>query len=630
MCGIAAILKFVDVACPAVILERMRDEVAYRGPDDQGSTFFRHSRSVWAQVPATGSAWEVGLGHRRLSILDLSAAGHQPMAYRDKYWIVYNGEVYNFVELRTELERLGHVFHSSSDTEVILAAYAEWGPACFARFRGMWGLVVLDCMRNELILCRDRLGIKPLYLWEGGGIVAVASEIKQFRHLHGFTPRMDPKVVTEYLQTGYEDPRWSFFRGVQPVQAGTWLRIPLDTLKPAAGEEYWHPERVQVSVIDAEEAAQLFVHKVRECVAMHLRSDVPVGCALSGGLDSSTVGVLIDDLNDDQDAPLHTFTCTFPGDAIDEREYADALLTRVHAKPYFVTPEPAVFLEELNRFTWSHDEPVGGLSMYAGYCIARLTRQAGVPVTLNGQGGDEIFSGYWQSYFLYLRELWKHGQLLTLASHFTGALLGSGNPTLVHQIPVMLRRYHARRRPSLRLRLDSTEDRSSIGPLKEILAVDGQARRIYEIRTMYLPRLLKWDDRNSMAFSVEGRYPLLDHELIELCLSFAPETLYKLGWTKYPVRLGFKHKLPPKILYRRSKFGFETPQDHWLCGALRPALESWLGSDRPAWQYVAREDVRRLAEQTWWFQGKQDEPGLALFRIFVFDRWLEVFNVKHA
>jgi asparagine synthase (glutamine-hydrolysing) len=146
---------------------------------------------------------------------------------------------------------------------------------------------------------------------------------------------------------------------------------------------------------------------------------------------------------------------------------------------------------------------------------------------------------------------------------------------------------------------------------------------------MYLPRLLKWDDRNSMAFSVEGRYPLLDHELIELCLSFAPHTLYRLGWTKYPLRLGLRHKLPAKVFQRRSKFGFETPQDHWLCGTLRPALESWLDSDRPAWQYVAREDVRRLAEQTWRLKGKQTEPGLALFRIFIFDRWLEIFGVQY-
>src|SRR5262249_8596820 len=158
-----------------------------------------------------------------------------------------------------------------------------------------WGLVILDCARNEVILSRDRLGIKPLYMWTGADLVAVASEIKQFRHIPGFTARMNPTSAVEYLQTGYQDPRRNFFQDVQPVQAGTWLRIPLDTLRPSAAEGYWQPEHVQVSVTDAAEAAQLFVDKARECVDIHLRSDVPVGCALSGGLDSSAIGVLINE-----------------------------------------------------------------------------------------------------------------------------------------------------------------------------------------------------------------------------------------------------------------------------------------------------------------------------------------------
>lgn len=628
MCGIAAILKTVDLLCPAAVIDRMRDEVAYRGPDDKGSIFFRHCGSVWAEVPPSDSAWQVGLGHCRLSILDLSPAGHQPMAYRDKFCIVYNGEIYNFIELRTELERLGHIFRSSSDTEVVLAAYSEWGPACFARFRGMWGLVILDYVQNEAILSRDRLGIKPLYLWEGSDMVAVASEIKQFRHVPGFTARINPVAATEYLRTGYEYPQQSFFRDVRPVPAGCWIRIPLNSLKPSVPEGYWHPERVQVSVTEPEEAGRLFAAKLRECVLIHLRSDVPVGCALSGGLDSSSIAVLMNELRNGRSDPFHTFTVTFPGDAIDEREYADAVLAKVHALRHFVTPEPREFLEELDRFLWIHDEPVGSLSMYAGYCVARLTREAGISVALNGQGGDELLSGYWQSYFLYLRDLLCHGRLLTLASHFAGALLGNGNPALVGQIPVMLKRYYARRKPPLQVHLKNTGIENRVSLLKETLTLDKQAWRIYQIRTMFLPRLLKWEDRNSMAFSIEGRYPFLDHELIELCLSFAPETLYSQGWTKYPLRLGLKSELPHKILHRSSKFGFETPQDKWLCGELWLELESWLRSERPVWNYVEREDVQRLAERTKQLNGKQDELGQALFRVFVFDRWLNIFEVQ--
>ena len=353
---------------------------------------------------------------------------------------------------------------------------------------------------------------------------------------------------------------------------------------------------------------------------------MPVGCALSGGLDSSTVAVLIDSLRDEKAGALHTFTSTFPGDAVDESDYAGAVLEQIHAAPHFVTPSPLRLMEELDRFLWVHDEPIGGISMYAGYCVSRLTREAGVPVTLNGQGGDEIFAGYWQSYFLHLRELWNRRRFLSVAGHFAGSVSGSGNPSLFGQLPFMIRRYYERRNPSLRIRAGSGTQK---GPslLNGILALDESARRVYEIRTMHLPRLLKWDDRNSMAFSIEGRYPLLDHELIDLCLSFAPDTLYRSGWTKRPLREGLSKDLPAKIVKRRSKLGFAAPQDSWLCGALRPALERWLLQDRPVWDYVGRADVQSLADETWRLNGKREEPGLALFRIFVFDRWLELFGL---
>ena len=292
MCGVAAILKSIEVACPASVLDRMRDEVRYRGPNDQGSVFLRHFGSHWDGVTPRGSDWEIGLAHRRLSILDLTPAGHQPMFYGAELWISYNGEVYNFIEIRSELRRLGYEFRSSSDTEVILAAYDQWGPECFSRFRGMWGLVIIDCTRNEAVLSRDRLGIKPLYIWVRPNIVAVTSEIKQFIHLPTFSPRLDLMTANEYLKTGYEALSRTFFQEVKPVRPGCWVRIPLDTLRPFPEETYWHPERVQVCVTNAIEASKLFADRLRECVRIHLRSDVPVGCALSGGLDSSAIAVL--------------------------------------------------------------------------------------------------------------------------------------------------------------------------------------------------------------------------------------------------------------------------------------------------------------------------------------------------
>jgi asparagine synthase (glutamine-hydrolysing) len=628
MCGVAAILKTKDVACPTDVLERMRDEVSYRGPDDYGTVFLSRSRSGWNGVLSQEADWHVGLAHRRLSILDLTAAGHQPMSYEDRFWLVYNGEVYNFLELRTELEHLGHSFRSHSDSEVILGAYAEWGVGCFRRFRGMWGLVILDCVNDQVILSRDRLGIKPLYIWRHRGVIAVASEIKQLLHMPGFSRRIDLEVANEYLRTGYEIAGRTFFHDIEPVKAGSWVRISLDPVRLLEVQDYWHPEGVDVTVSDPLEAATLFTNKLRESIRIHLRSDVPVGCALSGGLDSSAIAVQAKKFNNGQAEPLHTFTSSFPGEMIDERDYAEAIVTEINARPHFVTPSPAGFLQDLDRFLWIHDEPIPSLQLYASYCVARITRNAGVPVTLNGQGGDELLSGYWQSYFLYLRELWKQRRMLSLANHFIGALLSDGNPALLSQVPVMIQRYCARRKPPLQGSLLKITCGKSPNLFEEILALDEQSQRVYEIRNMFLPRLLKWDDRNSMAFSVEGRYPFLDHEIIELCLSFAPRTLYRRGWTKYPLRLGLKDELPTKILSRRSKFGFETPQEKWICGALRPVLEDWLGKDRPVWSYVEHGQVRHLAEETWRLNGK-NEPSQALFRTFIFDRWLKLFGIQN-
>ena len=628
MCGVAAILKAVDVACPAGTLDRMRDEVSYRGPDDQDSVFLTHFGCRLNVVTPQCSSWKVGLAHRRLSILDLSQAAHQPMGYRAKYWTVYNGEIYNFIELRTELQRSGHVFRSSSDTEVALAAYAEWGPSCFARFRGMWAIVIVDFVRNEMILCRDRLGIKPLYLWQKRGMIAVVSEIKQLRHIPGFTARLNSDSAQEYLRTGYEDPERTFFEQVEPIKSGRWIRISLDRLTVDASQEYWHPERISASITDAAEAGRVFAEKARECVRLYLRSDVPVGCALSGGLDSSTIAVLASALRNGQEDPFHTFTVTFPDHPTDERQYAETVAAEIQSIQHFVTPNPERFLADLDHFLWIHEEPVGSLSVYAGYCLARLASETGVTVVLNGQGGDEILSGYWQSYFLYLLELWRRRRFFSLAGHFLGALVAKGNPNLVAQVPTMITRYRARRRSSLETHFKGLPRNGDRDVLSWILALDGQSRRIQETRTLFLPRLLKWEDRNSMAYSVEGRYPFLDHELIDLCLAFVPQILYHNGWTKYPLRIGLRKELPARVLWRRSKFGFETPQDEWLCGSLRPPLERWLKTTRPIWDYVDRTAVQQLAEQTWRLKGRQDEPGQALFRAFTFDKWLDLFKVQ--
>lgn len=610
MCGIVGLFRLPDVEVPEGALRAMTDIVAHRGPDGWGVQLLSLS---------SGEPWRAGLGHRRLSILDLSEAGRQPMSYRDRLWITYNGEIYNYVELRQELEAFGYTFRSHCDTEVILAAYDAWGTDCFKRFRGMWGLVIVDLSRRVAVLSRDRLGIKPLYVVQLPGLVAVASEIKQFTQLPGFRLQSREDAVRRYVATGYEDSSSTLFRDVHPVPEGTYQTLYIDTLSLGSAEPYWFPEYVEPTITDPVEAASRFRDVLQESVRLHMRSDVPVGCALSGGLDSSTIAACVNALptGSGPHGMLNTFSATFPGEPMDERRYIDYVLAAISAVPHFVTPDPETFLADFDDLTWKHDEPVGSMSQYAGYCVARLTRQAGVPVTLNGQGGDEVLSGYWQCYYVHLRRMARRLQLLKLGAHLGGALLPGGNSQLVSQAPGMLRRYRNRKGAG----------GSSNGPVTQVEKLGPRAWRVYEIRELTLPRLLKWDDRNFMAFSVEGRYPFLDHKLIDLCLSLAPNTLYDRGWTKEPLRVGFADMLPHEIIRRKSKIGFEPPQGRWLMGVLRPLIDAVTRRDAPVHQFANRNQVQELAQRVVSSNASSREDHQALMRMLFVDRWLRRFEL---
>ncbi|MFT3837799.1 MAG: asparagine synthase (glutamine-hydrolyzing) [Myxococcaceae bacterium] len=604
MCGIAALLRRPDASGPPPEMAAMIGAVSHRGPDGEAIVHL----SPRGEELSRGAGWRIAMGHRRLSIIDLSEGGRQPMR-RGRCWITYNGEIYNYPELKAELERLGHRFVSTSDTEVLLAAYEEWGVGAFARLKGMWGLVLADFAKGRVIASRDRLGIKPLYLAERNGTLAFCSELKQLSAL-GFSLSPDPDALSAYLATGYEDQRRTFFEGVTPLPPGTCSVFDLEKGTLLENLPYWFPERVRPEVRDRVEAKDRLLAALQLAVRQHLRADVPVGCALSGGLDSSSVAALVAGLDP---AALLTFTATFPDDPSDERRYVDHVLGRLPAaKPHFVTPDPRQFLEELDRFVFIHDEPVGSLSQYAGWCVARITREAKVPVTLNGQGGDEVLAGYWQSYFTFVRSALLQRKAGALLSEGLGFLRG-GNLEALKQVPVMLKRY--------RSRAASAASTPAQAALQRVLQASDQERRVFEIRELYLPRLLKWDDRNFMAFSVEGRYPFLDHELIETSLSFDPKVLYRGGWVKEPLREAMTGKLPDEIVRRRTKLGFETPQLRWLSGPLRQPLEQFLAGKGPIWAQLDREAMRAAFTRA---LSGDEESAQAVFRAFLADRWLTV------
>jgi asparagine synthase (glutamine-hydrolysing) len=547
------------------------------------------------------------------------------MRYRH-CWLTFNGEVYNYVELRRTLERLGHTFRSKTDTEVVLAAYVEWGTECFRGFHGMWGLVLVDTARDIAVLARDRVGIKPLYVYNRDGVIVACSEIKQLFAVPGVRLAADGAAVVRYVTNGYEDPSRTMFSDVTPLRPGTTQVLDLRTgaLMPPA--TYWTPESIEPTVTDRREAAEIFSSALRSAVHMNLRSDVPVGCALSGGLDSSAVAVSVRAAG--ALGGLHTFSVTFPGERFDERRYAEAVAARTGATAHFVTPTGQELIADLDRFVWTHDEPVRSIAQYAAYALARLTRANDVPVTLNGQGGDEVLSAYWQSYFIWLRRTAVGGPRLRAFGELLGATLPGGNGEVWRMAPAMLRRYLHRRNPSsavvVRDAFRSTADASMLARLGDM---SWREWRLFEVRDFTFPRLLKWDDRNFMAFSVEGRYPLLDHAVIEACLSFRPEALYRSGWTKIPLRDALANDLPQAIAQRKTKVGFESPQGAWLQGPLRPLVDKLVGGESPLWHYFEQESARRLVERISIGASDEDESGQVLLRLLLADRWMEVFGL---
>jgi asparagine synthase (glutamine-hydrolysing) len=613
MCGLAVVIRRHAGATAREVPLRASQLAEHRGPDDHGLVYLdRRLRSVGGDED-----WIIALAHRRLSILDLSENGRQPMN-RGGDWIVYNGEVYNYVELRRELEGLGHRFRTGTDTEVVLAAYRQWGRDAFRRFRGMWALVLVDGVSREVILSRDRFGMKPLYVVDLASTLFVCSEPKQALALLGqFDLRPNRAAVTDYLFSGFEDQHRSFFDGVVPCLPGTCSVYPdLGTGDGRVGA-YWEPA-IRPREWRDEEAEEALVFELEKSVAIHARSDVPVGCALSGGLDSSAVTAMASR----QRSELDVFSVVFPGFALDESRYVEQVGRGRSLRCHFVKPTPQEFLEDLDLFVWTHDEPVGSASQYAGYAMARRARNEGVPVVLTGQGGDEVLGGYWQTYFAQLvRELSK-GEWSSLARELGGALGPGGNRALWTSLPWAGRRFLHRavtRSAPVRLIDASVQPRTFAA---EALRRDAEHQRLHELRELTLPRLLRWDDRNFMAASVEGRYPLLDPDLVELCLSFPGRLLRRDGWLKWVLRRVLARWVPASVAWRRDKVGFETPQGAWFRALWDPMVRADLATvGAPVREFV---DVEHLLRRSRSDSGR--EQAQALFRVFLVNRWLRVFD----
>jgi asparagine synthase (glutamine-hydrolysing) len=636
MCGICG---FIDPSGgDPTVVGRMARRAAHRGPDGEGywlwdgaaatGAFVDEPAALGGRAPA-----RVALGHTRLAIIDLTRAGQQPMRCEDgTCWIALNGEIYNYLELREELTRLGHRFRTRTDTEVALAAWREWGAGCFPRFNGMWGLAIVDLRARTLTLARDRLGVKPLYLWRGGGALFFCSEIKQLLDAPGFRPRANADAVAEFVDTGYESPPQTFFEGVTAFPSGHYAVVDLDAPAAPAPRSFWEPEAIAVTPMEPEEATQTFRALFADAVRLRLRADVPVGTCLSGGIDSSAIFLQVALLRNGA-APRHAFSALFDDERFDERRYVAEILCRYHGVSHSVFPTPGGFLADQDAFVYQHDEPPGSLSVYAAACVMRLAREHAVRVLLNGQGGDELFGGYWPAYFLWLRSTLASSPL-DFAWNVAGALLPGGNRELFRQLLPHWRQYRARQmrdnRGLLRPPYRDAGFTLNRNWAQEAQELSPAAYRMREIRRVHLPRLLKWEDRNSMAYAVEGRYPFLDYRLVEWAGAVPPELNFRRGWNKWIVREGIGDQFPEAIRFRRDKIGFETPQAAWIAAELRPVLERW--AREPSARFAEIVDLTALRDLVPAVvreeQHRMDERQFLLLRLYFLDQWLRRFEVQ--
>ena len=585
MCGIFGFAGPPD----RQLLGRMAAALVHRGPDDAGSF----------EAPA------VSLGHRRLSIIDREG-GHQPVANEDEsVWLVYNGEVYNYRELRAELEAAGHLFRTHCDSEAIVHAYEEWGPGCAARFNGMWGFAAADFRGaaadgsgGRLVLNRDHFGIKPLFYARSPqtGRLLFASEIKALLQDPELVAEPDEQLLFEYLRHGFHDHRAeTFFRGVYHVPAATWVELPLGGPAGGAGAgpltaplpatAYWTPElRADASADPAD-----FRRRFRESVERRLVSEVPVGSCLSGGLDSTTIVSFMSELlqEDVPDAAslrgqLKTFSAVFDGDPIDEREYIETAVESTGADTTYTNPTSHEFIGELREFIWHQEEPIVSTGPYAQWCVMRSAREQ-VTVLLDGQGGDELLAGYVPYQLVYLRQLRReaaYGKLRDEAMDSRDVLW----PLAKRRIGQRRKRLPVSRllRSSFRARVSDPGYGRSQDDLKE--------RLLQDLLTYSLPCLLRYEDRNSMAFSIESRVPYLDQELVDHILGLPDDAIIRDGWSRWILRAALKGTLPEKIRLRRWKVGFTTPEMRWI-KARRAAFTSLYQSPsfqaRPYWDGAA-------------------------------------------
>ena len=623
MCGICGEVRYDGQRANARLVERMKDLLRHRGPDDEG---------LWETEFDGGG---IALGHTRLAILDLTSAGRQPMCDpTQRYWITYNGEVYNYRELREDLKKDDFVFRTRTDTEVVLAAYVKYGVECLSLFNGMFSFAIWDDREKSLFCARDRLGIKPFYYFFHGGILHFASEIKALTKGARISTEINDNMVYDYLTFCLLDhSAETFFNNILQLPPGCYFYFDGDVPKPL---RYWELNAGKDTDENETSILEKFKALFHDSVRLRLRSDVPVGILLSGGLDSSAIACTVSEIIAPQKPA--TFSSTMKGIGLDETGFSNEVARYIGAVNTKLFPKSSNFWDELDPMLYALDEPAHASDIYANWCMMRAVHKEGIKVLLNGQGGDELLGGYNWYAKNFLTSLLLSGdfwplikEMRALRTNFPNSMTGN----YVHMIanivdallPARIKRPFKEEiggsRKVLRdsfLRINSWRDEHNIDLIN---APTLEEKTKNDILYFNIPHYLHYEDRNSMAFSIEERVPFLDHRLVEWAFSLSAKWKIHDGKTKYVLRRAMENRLPDLVLNRKDKMGLSIPIERWFRDDFKVKLTKLFNENCHIYdKWVEKKPFVRQVDA--YVNGKKTAIDRQMWRFFCLERWLRV------
>jgi asparagine synthase (glutamine-hydrolysing) len=654
MCGITGTYSFKESINPDSI-RRMTDSLRHRGPDDEG--FLAANFESGKAYPLTGKESKVPglrleefnipvdlfLGHQRLSIIDLSPAGHQPMSNEDGFlWIVHNGETYNFIEIRNKLESLRHHFKSRTDTEVILHAYEEWGVDCLKYFNGMWAFAILDLKRKRIFCSRDRAGVKPFYYLYDGKRFCFASEIKALLQIDDFCAEPNERIIADYLFSGLIDhTHETFFKNIHQLRPGEYLLVESDkvTIK-----SYWDIEIKEIHYPRKENYAERFYELLEDSIRLRLRTDVPIGTCLSGGLDSSSIvclanKLMFDGQNIDQrlvGERQRTFSSCFENSTYDERKFVELVIEQTRADKNYIFPKGEDLLKDLPKLIWHQDEPFGSTSIYAQWKVMGLAKERGVTVLLDGQGGDELLAGYLPSFYALFKQTLRQVAFVSLIKEIKGFLKHQGRmidqfvPRIMASlVPDVFKPFFQHLNPGGFGWIEESFKKKYYRRVTKPNRFENELNNyLYHIfRSAVLPGLLHYEDRNSMAYSIETRLPFLDYRLVEFVFGLPMEFKIREGVTKIILRKAMEGILPEEVRNRMDKMGFVTPEADWFKTTLRDPIRDIFNSKSFSERGIFNiANVHKAFEDH--YKGKEDNHSM-IWRCVNLELWLRTFVDKN-